>query len=311
MKRAGLILILLIVTLISCRHDKVYPDYKTEYVIIVVIDGARYSETWGEPSHSFIPNQSELRNQGIIFSDFANDGNTYTISGHTALTTGVYQSINNNGNELPNNPSIFQTYLKERSKNNTKAWVIASKGKLEILANTSNSTWNNKYMPSTNCGIGGAGVLGGYRDDSTTMVRCFEIFDEHHPNLALINFREPDYSAHQSNWFNYLAGIVKTDEYVQQIWDYIENDPIYKGKTTLLVTNDHGRHLNGISSGYSSHGDNCSGCTHLGFLALGPDFKKNKTITGHYNQTDISATVAELLHFNLNHGKGRVITELF
>lgn len=311
MTSARFIGILVFVALISCRHDKVYPEYVTEYVIIVVIDGARYSETWGEPSHSFIPNQSTLRHQGVVFNEFLNEGNTYTISGHTALSTGVYQSINNNGTELPNNPSIFQAFRKEHSKDQTKAWVIASKDKLEILANTTNSSWHNKYMPSTNCGLGGAGLGSGYRDDSTTMMRCFEIFNQYHPNLVLINFREPDYSAHQSDWPNYLDGILKTDEYIQQIWEYVENDLIYKGKTTLFVTNDHGRHLNGISNGYSSHGDDCYGCRHLGLLAIGPDFQKNIVITSHYDQTDLSATIAELLHFQLKYGNGGVITELF
>ncbi|NRA11081.1 MAG: alkaline phosphatase family protein [Crocinitomicaceae bacterium] len=294
--------------LFGCKQDRVYPEYITEYVIIVVIDGPRYTETWGELSHSFIPYQSQLRHQGVIFNNFSNEGPTYTIAGHTAITTGNYQWISNTGQELPANPSIFQAWREEHSTAMDKAWVIASKDKLEVIANTSNSSWNNKFMPSTNCGNNGLGT--GYRHDSITLVRSLEVFDQHHPNLVLINFREPDFSAHQSNWPNYLAGISKTDEYVQQIWDYIQNDPIYKDKTTLLVTNDHGRHENGVSIGFAGHGDNCNGCRKISLLALGPDFPQDLVVSKHYNQTDIARTIADLLHFNLNKGKGNRITEL-
>lgn len=312
MKRSLFFITLALLTIFSgCRQDKVYPEFITEYVVIVVIDGPRYSETWGEPSHSFIPNQSQLRLQGVFFDNFWNDGKALTIAGHTAITTGVYQWINNGGDQLPDQYSIFQAWRKEHGADSTKAWIITSKDKLEVLANTDNNLWKNKHMPSTNCGVNGLGVGSGYRDDSTTMARCFEILDAHHPNLTLINFREPDYSAHQANWLNYLDGISDTDEYVQQLWDYIENDPIYKGKTTLIVTNDHGRHLNGIADGWWSHGDVCSGCKHLGLLALGPDFPKDLVVSTHYNQTDIARTVSEMLHFSLPNGEGVVIKELF
>lgn len=307
---APIVTLFFLLILVGCRHDKVYPEFITENVIIIVIDGPRYTETWGEPSHSFIPNQSDLRHKGVCFDNFWNDGQTSTVPGHTAICTGVYQNINNGGADLPQNPSIFQAWRKEHSKDSSKAWVITSKDKLEVLANTNNLFWNNKYMPSTNCGVNGLGVGSGYRDDSTTMQRVFEIFNEHHPNLTLINFREPDYSAHQSNWLNYLAGISKTDEYVKQIWDYIENDPIYKGKTTLFVTNDHGRHLNGVSTGWNSHGDICPGCKKISLFALGPDFPKNITVSTHYNQTDLAQTISEMLHFTLKNGEGNVITEL-
>lgn len=295
----------------GCRRDKAYPNYNTENVIIIVVDGARYSETWGEPSHSFIPNQSALRHEGVLFTNFYNDGETLTIAGHTALTTGSYQWINNDGQQLPNHQSIFQEYRKQHSIDQTKTWVISSKDKLQVLSNTESNSWSNKYMPSTNCGVNGAGVGSGYREDSITMMRFFEIFDEHHPNLVLLNFRDPDFTAHQGDWNGYLEGISKTDEYIQQIWDYIQNDPLYSDNTTLFITNDHGRHLNGVSSGFAHHGDNCDGCKHISLLVIGPDFPKNVVNSDHYNQTDVSATVAELLHFPLNKGNGHMIAPLF
>jgi hypothetical protein len=305
---AAITLMLLSSILFGCKRDKVYPIYSTEYVIIIVIDGPRYTETWGEPNHSFIPNQSMLRHEGVTFSDFSNDGQTNTISGHTAITTGYYQDIINNGQEFPDKPSIFQALREAHGTPMNKTWIIASKDKLEALANTKNTSWQDKYIPSVDCGVNGLGS--GSRHDSITLNRCFEVFAEHHPKLTLINFREPDYSAHQYDWPNYQLGIINTDQYVQQIWNYIQNDPVYKDKTTLLVTNDHGRHTDGVSVGFAGHGDKCQGCKKISLLALGPDFPKDSIVSTHYNQTDIASTIAELLNFNLNKGKGKRIREL-
>lgn len=301
-------LLLLSSILFGCKQDKVYPIYSTEYVIVVVIDGPRYTETWGEPSHTFIPNQSLLSHEGVTFSNFSNDGVTRTIAGHTAITTGNYQNIDNSGYEFPDKPSIFQGLREAHGTPMNKTWIIASKDKLEVLANTSNTFWKDEYMPSTDCGISGNGS--GKRHDTITLKRCFEIFNEHHPKLTLINFREPDHSGHEFNWSKYLLGIINTDLYVQQIWNYIQNDPVYKDKTTLFVTNDHGRHSDGVSIGYPGHGDKCEGCKKISLLVLGPNLPKDSVVSTHYNQTDLASTIAELLHFNLSKGDGKRISEL-
>lgn len=301
-------LLLLSSIIFGCKQEKVYPIYSTKYVIVVVIDGPRYTETWGEPSHTFIPNQSLLSHEGVIFSNFSNDGVTRTIAGHTAITTGNYQNIDNSGCEFPDKSSIFQGLREAHGTPMNKTWIIASKDKLEVLANTSNTFWQDKYMPSSDCGVNGN--VSGKRHDTITLKRCFEIFNQHHPKLTLINFREPDHSGHEFNWSKYLLGIINTDQYVQQLWNYIQNDPVYKDKTTLFVTNDHGRHSDGVSVGFPGHGDKCEGCKKISLLALGPNLPKDSVVSTHYNQTDLASTIAKLMHFNISKGDGKRISEL-
>ncbi|MDG1428052.1 MAG: alkaline phosphatase family protein [Crocinitomicaceae bacterium] len=304
-------ILILFLVLIGCRKDNPYKNLTTEYVIIVVIDGPRYSETWGDPNHTNIPYQSALTSQGVLFTNFLNTGVTSTTPGHTSILTGVNQTIDNNGLELPANPSLFQLWRKENSTAANKAWLICSKDKLAVLANCEDTDWNNQYMPSTNCGIGGLGLGTGYRDDSTTFAATLTILSEDHPNLTLINFREPDYSGHQANWNAYILGINQTDTYVAQLWEFIQNDPIYKNKTTLLITNDHGRHSPGVADEFVGHGDNCEGCQKLSLLALGPDFKGGRTVTKSYEQVDIASTVAYMLKFKLPKSEGEIMRELF
>lgn len=309
-------IICILIVFISCTNstDDSNPNnrpnkYKTKNVVVIVMDGPRYSETWGDVSHQYIPNISnQLASKGIINTTFYNNGPTWTISGHVAITTGHYQDINNSGKEIPKYPSIFQNFRKEKNVNESSAWIITSKDKLEVLNNCLDTKWKNKYQPNTNCGVNGLGS--GYRKDAVTFEKISEILSKDHPQLTLINLREPDFSGHTGNWNDYLDGIRASDEYIYLIWQFLENDPIYKGNTTLFITNDHGRHLDTLG-GFSSHGDDCKGCRHILLYAFGPDFKQNSIVSINRELIDIPNTIAELLGFEMPNNPGKIMRELF
>ncbi len=284
-------------------------NYKTENVVIVVIDGPRYTETWGDPTRQFIPKRNALLKQGVLCNAIYNNGVTKTVPGHTAIATGFYQSIANDGKELPQEPSIMQSWLKKSKEPTSEAWLITTKDKLQVLADCQEPTWMGTYNPMTDCGINGLGT--GYRLDQTTFQRVTETLTRDHPKLLFINFKQPDDAAHHMDSIAYLRGIVDTDNYVDLLWKALQNDPVYKGKTTLIVTNDHGRHTAGHLDGYVSHGDDCDGCRHIEMFAIGPDFKKNFISNTNYDQIDITSTVAELLDFDMPFAKGKVISDLF
>jgi len=295
----------------SCSHDRVKnKNYLTKYIVVLVVDGPRYSETWGDFSHKYIPfMDSVLAPEGIVFTSYYNLGQTWTTNGHTALTTGYYQAINNGGQELPVHSSFFQHWLNESGNDQKEAWIIASKDKLQVLANCKDTRWKNKSMPSTDCGVSGLGS--GYRHDSITFKKAIEVMNAYHPKLLLVNFREPDFSGHQNNWGNYLAGIKNSDAYCYEIWKKIQSDPIYKDKTSLFISNDHGRHLNGVQNGFVSHGDDCDGCRHINLYCFGPDFKSNSIDSSPHSLIDVHATILELLHLNGASTSGEVMREIF
>ncbi len=282
---------------------------RTKNIIILVIDGPRYSEMWGA-TPGVIPNLStRLKGKGVFFSNFLNDAYTYTNSGHTAITTGINQPIDNYGAELPAHPSIFQQWLKQTGKPATAAWIVSSKDKLNILGNTADSVWHDQFLPSLNCGVNGPGT--GYRADSLTLIEVKKVLTTNKPNLMLINFMEPDGYAHAENWNYYIRGIARDDRYVQQLWDFLRKNKNYKKNTTLLITSDHGRHLDGIDGGWIDHGDNCQGCQQIFLLAIGPDFKKRQTVATKHTLVDISATVAKMMGFTFEQSQGQVMKELF
>ena len=288
------------------NNDK---QFKTENVIILVIDGPRLTETFGDSTFQYIPNLSGvLAKQGVLFPNFRNNGPTYTNAGHTAISTGHYQRIKNNGLELPKRPSIFQYFLKEKGLESNQAWIIASKGKLDILSNTKDKNWKNKYNPSSFCGVDGKGI--GYTADKYTWRDAKQLLSTHHPKLSLINLLEVDVKGHQNNWDGYLKGLRNTDLIAKELWEFIQSDEVYRNKTTLFITNDHGRHLNGVKNGFVNHGDNCEGCRRIYLVAIGPDFKANTVVKHPYELIDISMTIAHMLHFSIPTSEGKVIKEL-
>lgn len=305
-------LFFLVILLCTCTHDKPFSigNYQTENVIIIVIDGPRYSETWGDPLRANIPVRDSLLAYGVLVTNFRNQGTTYTNPGHTAICTGNYENIANDGSQLPTNPSIFQHWLKYYHESTNNCCLLASKDKLHVLSNCVNPMYHDLYRPYFNCGVNGDGT-GGYRTDSITFHLAIDALTNKQPKLAVIAFRGPDYYAHQSDSVAYIKAIKETDRYVGEVWKFIQNDPRYKNKTTLIVTNDHGRHLDGVLNGYVSHGDGCEGCRHIEFFALSPDFKQNTELNVQYEQIDISATISLMMHFPFATGHGTVMQQLF
>ncbi|MES2799186.1 MAG: alkaline phosphatase family protein [Bacteroidota bacterium] len=296
---------------IDCEPSSVnFDSIKSKNVIVLIIDGPRYSETFGDTSYQYIPHlANDLAPQGVLIKRFRNNGPTYTNAGHAAICTGVYQKINNNGEELPKNPGMFQYFLDQKKLDANHAWIIASKGKLNILANSKNKKWKDKCVCSQYCGVEGKGE--GYNNDVNNWRETQRILGEHHPELVLINMLEVDVQGHQNNWPAYLKALKKTDQIAYDLWNFIQNDSIYKDNTTLIITNDHGRHLDGHKDGFVNHGDNCEGCRQMYFVGLGPDFKKGLILENMYEQIDIPVTISKMLHFSIPTAEGKVMNCLF
>ena len=163
------------------------------------------------------------------------------------------------GAGLPRNPSLFQYYIKERHTLTTDAQIIASKGKLNVLSNTKDHAWKNKYRPYSYCGPNGNGLS--YGPDRETMVKVKETLSSATPpHLMMVNLLGVDVNGHGNDWKKYLDNIKYTDAYALEIWNAIQANPMLKDKTTLFITNDHGRHTEGHKNGFVNHGDGCDGC---------------------------------------------------
>jgi arylsulfatase A-like enzyme len=251
-----------------------------------------------------------LKHEGTFYAQFKNNGPTFTVPGHTAIVTGNYQRISNAGTALPKQPNIFQYFLQATGKDSSAAYVVASKGKLDVLVNTSHKKWHDKYVASTYCGPNGNGL--GYGRDDKTFAKVTELVQSTNPpQLMLINLLAVDVYGHANNWDKYLESITQSDQYAAQLWQMIQQNPVLKDQTTLMITNDHGRHLDGVRSGFVNHGCWCEGCRHISLLVLGPDTPKGVIVEKEAEMIDISKTISGIFQFQMPSSKGRFLNAAF
>lgn len=287
----------LVVALSGVSQGAEETNYKTHAVVVVVIDGVRYTEGFGDPKRENVPMLSKhLVPLGVLFTNFRNSGATKTNPGHVALVTGRYENVSNNGKQLPSAPTITQLYLKKTGAPSSHAAVIVAKDKLYILANSTGPEWKDKYVATVSAGKKGFGS--GYRTDGDTLREILATLKRDHPRVVVINFASPDSTGHSGRWDAYLKAIRDCDQHTYEIYKALQADSFYAGKTALFVTNDHGRHADD-RGGFKSHGCSCEGCSRLTLLAVGPDFASGKTIESQAEMKDLAPTVAELLGFTI------------
>ncbi|MEM7369646.1 MAG: alkaline phosphatase family protein [Bacteroidota bacterium] len=272
-----------------------------ERLIVVSIDGPRYSETWGHVNQRHIPYMAkELAPQGVLYTQFFNEGLTLTMSGHNALLSGHYEALNNEGHQWPSSPSWLKHYLKTTGKPSSKAYLIAGKRKLLALQDCQDPLWRNQYNPHLDASN---------RSDSATFAAALQILDEDTPDLAMIHFREVDAHGHANDWDAYIASIEETDAFMSELWKFLNTHPYYRDKTALWITHDHGRHLLS-NGGFRHHGDKCEGCRRISLLALSPCIPRGLVVDRHAELIDIFPTISTIFGFETEQGKGEVLLEL-
>ncbi|MBD3392410.1 MAG: hypothetical protein GF410_10370 [Chitinivibrionales bacterium] len=265
----------------------------TENVIIAVIDGARHSETFGDDGHQYIPRiWNELRPLGTIYTSFYNDGQTSTCNGHSSIVTGTWQYMANDGSERPDKPTIFEYRRKQLSSPAEDNAVVLGKDKLDILSYSTHVDYGAQYAATVK-----AAAVDGY-DDVEAMANLFDVLANQHPALTILNLPEVDQMGHTGDWNGYVNAIHDADSMVAEIWSFVEQDAHYAGKTTLIVTNDHGRHLDGVQTGFRDHGCDCDGCRHIMALIIGPEFDAGVTETTRWTQIDLAPTIGALVGFD-------------
>ncbi len=274
---------------------------RTENIFIIVIDGARYSETFGDSTHQFMPKiWNQLRPMGTIYTSFYIDGMTKTDPGHASMLTGKWQYIAYDGTERPHQPTLFEYRRKQQHTPITDNYVVTSKEKLQDLAYSDHPDYGSDYRASVSSATN-------YGDDVETWDNLQEVMATYHPSLVNVNFGETDVAAHTGVWGNYVSALRQADSLTYELWNLIQSDSVYSNRTTMFVTNDHGRHLNSVSTGFRDHGDNCEGCRHIMLLVAGPETPAGAIDNIKRKQIDIAPTAGAMLNIATPFGEGDII----
>ncbi|MCF6365673.1 MAG: alkaline phosphatase family protein [Bacteroidales bacterium] len=275
---------------------------QTKNVVVVIIDGARYTETFGDPAHTYIPKMAALAEEGTIISEFYNDGITYTSRAVPALWCGLWTDvigINYQGSntQYTVDPSLFEYFRKQKNQPDTKC-IYELKYVSSLWLQSFHNEYGSDYWPYT--------VSQNYSDEDV-VIQAKADMATYQPQLLWVYLANVDSEGHSDVWENYTGAIKTADSLVFRLWDFIQNDPFYKDNTTLLVTNDHGRH----TDDFSGHGCGCEGCKHIMFLAIGPDVKQNYISDTYRVLPDFAVTASLLLDVDMEYATGSVAQEIF
>jgi hypothetical protein len=87
------------------------------------------------------------------------------------------------------------------------------------------------------------------------------------------------------------------DHWVSDYWTALQAMPKYRGKTTLIITTDHGR---GDGGKWTSHGETVTNAEYTWMMVLGPDTPALGEMmnTGDVTNGQVATSIAKLLGFD-------------
>ncbi|RYY54876.1 MAG: phosphoglyceromutase [Chitinophagaceae bacterium] len=260
---------------------------------------------------------STLRKQGVLlgnrnYGNNFNNANPYWFSypGYNEIFTGYPDTAVNSNDKIPNkNETVFE-FLNKLPEYKGKTVVFGSwdvyasifnEGRSGLLVNdgfrdlggklNEKQVWLNRLqyeMPAI--------FHGGERLDVATFQIGFEYMKVNKPKLIYFGLGDCDEFAHAGVYDAYLDAAQNFDDWIRQLWEYIQSTPAYRDKTTILITTDHGR---GLAEGgnWKHHGQRIPEASEMWMAAIGPSVKpvgEAKTKQQAY-QGQIAATIAALL----------------
>jgi sulfatase-like protein len=133
------------------------------------------------------------------------------------------------------------------------------------------------------------------RHDYITYELALEYLRTVQPRVLHIALGETDDWAHNDRFDRYLESAHYFDQCLRRLWEFIESDPYYRGRTTLIVTTDHGR--GATRKDWDGHGDDVKGAEQIWIAAIGPDTRAAGEASNAptYTQSDIAPTILDLL----------------
>jgi len=298
---AGLLLIAL---LILASGYSAALAYQTKHVVLVIIDGLRYTDGLGDPEHRYVPRMYDLSRQGAIVEPFLNDGYTYTARAIPAILCGAWTEVRTvegsgcAGGEVTYSelPTLFEYYRKDLSQPAKDCRYVLFGPTTPWKASLS-ADYGPRYWPV-------------YDDMGTSdlevWVEAKRVLAADHPSLVVLYLARVDHFAHTGSWAYYTRAIEMADSVVGLVWDLLQSDPFYAGTTTMMVTNDHGRH----TDDFKTHGDDCMGCRTVQLLAIGPDIKPGLVSNVPRTICDVTPTIGELLGFKPERSTGQAMREI-
>lgn len=145
------------------------------------------------------------------------------------------------------------------------------------------------------------------RVDFITHGYAMEALKSQHPRVIYISYGETDDFAHDNSYDRYIDAAHRTDMMLAKLWNWLQSDSFYRGRTTLIIATDHGRgetpdgwphHASipgAVKLGIENAPDGVPGSDQIWFAAIGPGIPARGLLRGHWKQSQIAATALSSL----------------
>jgi hypothetical protein len=131
------------------------------------------------------------------------------------------------------------------------------------------------------------------------------------PSLLWITLHDIDI-AHSGTYSLYVEGIRRSDRLCAEIWQTIQSEPEYAGKTTMFILPDFGRDSDTTpgGNGFQHHrtGDPLSRTTWM--MVLGPNVRQGSMINRPVESIDLVPTIGSLCGFSPQLSNGKPLPEI-
>jgi hypothetical protein len=166
-------------------------------------------------------------------------------------------------NDYPPNPNVtLLEWLNDRPGYAGRVLAYGSWNKFPDIINAgrSNIPVNAGYMPSGMPELASVDELQQnvatpwptVRLDAFTFAYAREGLKRLKPRMIFVSFGETDDFAHEGDYAQYLLSANRSDRLIHSLWEGLQADPEYAGRTTLLITVDHGRGT-AVPDGWKHH----------------------------------------------------------
>src|SRR5688572_10298843 len=235
----------------------------------------------------------------------------FSYPGYSEILCGFADDKRINSNKKIDNPNVtLLEFLNKMPRYKGKVAAFASWDVIPYVINEKRSEVpvNGGYETATGKNLSEREIFlnelqpkipghwGNVRQDAFTHYYALEYLKKHQPKVMYISYGETDDFAHDGRYDQYLKSAHRTDQFIQELWQWAQSQPSYKNKTTFLITTDHGRGTVPIET-WKNHGDEIPGADQIWFAVIGPDTPPSgeQKVAGQLYQNQIAKTAASFL----------------
>ncbi len=255
------------------------------------------------------------------FDNKVNVANRYWFSypGYNEIFTGYPDTLINSNDYMANPNTTLLEFLNKQPKFKDKVAAFGAWDAFERILNKHRSgipVFNAFALPVRKKETPEELLLYNMLKDSYKPFgeeECLDVFTQYQamnwlqknkPKVLYISYGETDEWAHAGKYKDYLNAANSVDKWIKDIWEYAQSNPMYKNKTALFFTVDHGRG-DAVKNEWTSHNSKIAGADQIWFAAMVPGIKAKGEVKKSMQlfQQQFAQTMAHLLgvHFKCEH----------